>query len=102
MEVQETMPSPNEVQRRKQLKRKVRQEQRDRLNSGMPLPREALEALFDHLDTSLAQGCDHTLAHTRAFLDARGLPSEAIVPWLVEQGGGCDCEVLANVEEQFS
>jgi hypothetical protein len=25
-----------------------------------------------------------------------------IVPWLREHGGYCDCEVLANVEDEFS
>jgi hypothetical protein len=24
-----------------------------------------------------------------------------VIPWLREQGGYCDCEVLANVEERW-
>jgi hypothetical protein len=31
----------------------------------------------------------------------RGLAVEKTVPWLREQGGYCDCEVLANVEDRF-
>jgi len=29
------------------------------------------------------------------------LDEDRIIPWLEEHGGGCDCEVLANVEEEF-
>ncbi len=28
-------------------------------------------------------------------------PKNDLVPWLQELGGYCDCEVLANVEQQF-
>jgi hypothetical protein len=24
-----------------------------------------------------------------------------VVPWLIAQGGGCDCEVLANLEDRW-
>lgn len=96
------MTPAEEKQRRKELKQRVLQEERDRLNNSLPLPREALQALFDHLDNSLAEGCDHTLRLTRAFLQQRSLPVDTILPWLVEHGGGCDCEVLANVEERFA
>jgi hypothetical protein len=95
------MPPADEAQRRKALKQRALQQERERLDSSMPLPREEFRALFDHLDVSLAEGCDHTLGQTRAFLQERGLPVDAILPWLVEQGGHCDCEVFANVEERF-
>ena len=36
------------------------------------------------------------------FLQANGLREATIIPWLGEHGGYCDCEVLANVEEEWS
>ena len=95
------MPSPEEKQRRKELQQQVRQQEQACLEASMPLSKEHLAALFNHLDQALAEGCDHTLRITRAYLRAQRLAEERVVPWLVELGGGCDCEVLANVEEHF-
>jgi hypothetical protein len=68
----------------------------------LPLTKADLKALFDHVDSRLAEhGCDHTLVHTREFLTQRGLPQETVVPWLREYHGYCDCEVIANVEEAW-
>lgn len=67
----------------------------------MPLSKEDLRGLFEHLDSELASGCDHTANKTLAYLRSRALSPEGIVPWLQELGGYCDCEVLANVEQQF-
>ena len=67
----------------------------------MPLSKTDLKALFDWLDETADQGCDGTLRWTRHFLHAHGLPEGAIVDWLMDYGGGCDCEVLANVEEAW-
>jgi hypothetical protein len=93
------MPSPEENQRRKELQRQVRQQERARLDASLPMPREQLSGLCDHLDQALAPGCDHTLRFTRDYLRGEGLSEDRILPWLVELGGGC--EVLANVEEHF-
>ena len=35
------------------------------------------------------------------FLEEHHCPVQAVVEWLRKNGGGCDCEVLDNVEEQF-
>lgn len=66
----------------------------------MPLSLNDLGNLFDHLDDKLGiNNCDHTSNFTIAFLRSANLDQEKIVPWLEEQGGSCDCEILANVEE---
>lgn len=96
------MPSSSEKHRRKELKQQVRQREQARQEAGMPLSHEALSSLFGHLDGALSEGCDHSLRLTRAWLGARGLDEQRIVTWLGDLGGGCDCEVLANVEEKFS
>lgn len=65
----------------------------------MPLSKMDLKALFDWLDETADRGCDGTLLRTRDFLHERGLPEKPVINWLTGYGGGCDCEVLANVEE---
>ena len=95
------MPSAKEKRRRKELQKQMRQQVRARLDASLPLTRKQLTGLFDRLDKALADGCEHDLRFTRAYLQAQGLPEEGIVPWLGELGGYCDCEVLANVEEHF-
>ena len=68
----------------------------------MPISLNELGNLFDHLDEELGvQGCDHSSKITSAFLSKKNLKPELILPWLEEQGGYCDCEILANVEEAW-
>ncbi len=39
---------------------------------------------------------------TKVFFGSRGIDNfEEKAEWLNENGGYCDCEVLANVEEKF-
>lgn len=95
------MTSTDEKARRKALARGAAERGRAEAVAAMPIALSHLHALFDHLDAALEHGCDHSLRLTRAFLLARGLPEAGTVPWLLGQGGGCDCEVLANVEEAW-
>ena len=38
---------------------------------------------------------------TLKSLEEHYCPVQAIVEWMYKNGGGCDCEVLDNVEERF-
>lgn len=96
------MPSKAEQESRKAMVRKIAQRQRADVVASMPITRDQLAQLFEHLDGALSAGCDHSLKLTRQFLRARGLSEAAIVPWLGEYGGYCDCEVLANVEQEWT
>ena len=96
------MVDQSEKDRRKALQRQARDQERAKARAAQPLPDEQLRQLFDLLDQQLSSGgCDHTLRHTRSFLESSGVSPESVLPWLLEQGGGCDCEVLANVEEHW-
>lgn len=44
-------------------------------------------------------GCDHTRRLTTRWLEEHDLPVSEIFAWLDSQGGSCDCEILANVEQ---
>ena len=65
----------------------------------MPIPQEALEALIAWVDAACKrEGCDHSLRHTRAWLTANRQPIATTEIALLAQGGGCDCEVVLNVD----
>ena len=87
----------NEAQKR--LKAQWRDQQR---KAALPLLIPELRAMFDMLDVEVpCQGCDHTRRLTRAWRASRGHDVERVFAWLDSQGGYCDCEILANVEEKL-
>ncbi|MEO6906992.1 MAG: DUF2695 domain-containing protein [Abditibacteriaceae bacterium] len=95
------MPSKSEAEQRKKLVREAARREQASAEARMPISKANLTELFDYLDSALEAGCDHSLRFTLAFLQAQELPSTAIIPWLGEYGGHCDCEVLANVEDHW-
>ena len=89
--------------RKKALKHQFKERERAEAEARLPLPKPELAALFDRLDEVLREhDCDHTLRHTEGFLAERGLAAASVVAWLRKAGGYCDCEVLANVEDQWA
>lgn len=88
----------NKDLRKHELKKAWKEQQCQQLAVSIPMPQQDLRDLFDHLD-ELCASCDHTLRYTMAFLKQRGLNAECIVTWLRDNGGYCDCEVIANVED---
>jgi predicted house-cleaning NTP pyrophosphatase (Maf/HAM1 superfamily) len=95
------MTSKTEQERRKTIVREIAKQKKAAAIAVMPICQNDLSDLFDYLDTALVVGCDHTLRLTSQFLQARELPEPAILAWLNEYGGYCDCEVLANVEQEL-
>jgi len=65
----------------------------------MPIPPDALEALIGYVDGRVRDaGCDNTRRFTREWLAREGWPVHPTEFALIAQGGGCDCEVVMNVE----
>ena len=87
--------------RKRVLKAEFKAQELEALEASMPVIKEELRGLFRYLRSVEASGCDHTPKKTLSYLRSRSLNSERIVHWLQELGGYCDCEVLANVEQQF-
>jgi hypothetical protein len=70
---------------------------------SLPMPADLFRQLFDRLDERLIEdGCDHSLRLTEEFLAGSEVDTEAVLAWLAERGGYCDCEVLANVEDEVT
>ena len=97
------MPDKNEIERRKQIKKDLREKARLEFEQSLPMKREVFQELFDYLDDKLGEhNCDHSLKLTNKFLDEKSITNISEVQnWLNENGGYCDCEVLGNVEEMF-
>jgi len=87
---------------RKEALDRWKADQRAAARAKLPLPNKQMQAFFDMLDVEFPRkGCDHTLRLTRAWLAENGLPVEAVITWLQENGGYCDCGALANAEEAW-
>ena len=73
------------------------------MTDDLPVSNADLRALFELLDEESGNGyeCDHGFTLTRRFLAERRLPVEDVLRWLGENGAGCDCEVIFNVEQQW-
>jgi hypothetical protein len=79
-------------------KKSWKAEERRRARAAFPLPDADLAELFDEVARQLDDhGCDDTRRFTDAWARARSSSVELLNAWLDDNGGFCDCEVLANV-----
>lgn len=97
------MTSKSEKENRKEILRGLKEKAKADFNNSLPMDKEAFNELFDCLDERLGGGgCGHTMNMTLGFLKEREVKNvDQVVEWLNGNGGYCDCEVLANVEELF-
>lgn len=97
------MPDKKEIEKRKEIKKKLREKAIIEFEKKLPISSEIFLNLFDFLDEKLSKSdCEDTLKLTTEFLIINKI--ENIVEtknWLNNNGGFCDCEVLYNIEEKF-
>ena len=87
---------------KKKILKALKEKKKNEFEKSLPMSRELFEQLFDFLDKKLAEvGCSNTPSLTMDFLKQNDIESEPVLAWLEEYGGYCDCEILANVEENF-
>lgn len=97
------MPDKSEKERRKRILEDQKKKADQEFETSLPTSRENFIKLFDYLSRHLGdKDCDDTNILTRTFLVNFNVDNvEDVLDWLAEHGGYCDCEILANVEEQF-
>ncbi len=97
------MPDKIEKERRKQIADVLAKKANEGFESSLPFSRGKFNSLFDYLDNELGEKeCDNNLAMTSTFLKSNNITDiDKIIDWLNENGAGCDCEVLGNVEALF-
>jgi hypothetical protein len=94
------MPDKNEKARRKAIQRATRGDAKQKVLNSLPVPAPVLKALFNYVDQQLkSTECDNTLRHALDFVRNNSLPEKAVVDWLEDNHGYCDCETLWNSEE---
>jgi len=87
---------------RKKIVKELKEQKKTEFEKSLPMTRNLFRQLFDFLDKKLADdGCSNTLSLTTKFLKQNNIACETVLDWLRKNGGYCDCEVLANVEEKF-
>ena len=97
------MPDKSNKERRKQIMDDLKNKAEQEFESSLPMSSDNFKILFDYLDTHLNdKGCDDTNTLTKTFLLQSNIEKlDEVLEWLADHGGYCDCEILANVEEQF-
>lgn len=96
------MKSPDEKEKRRELQLQFQQQQKEAFITSLPMEAAVFTNLFDYLDHKLEEeGCDHSLRFTEEYLQQFNLPKQQTIAWLNANGGFCDCEVLANIEDHF-
>jgi F0F1-type ATP synthase membrane subunit b/b' len=98
------MPDKSEKERRKQIMDDLKHKADQEFERSLPMSRDNFKKIFDHLDTQLDdKSCDDTYSLTKAFLLKLKIEKvDEVLEWLADHGGYCDCEILANVEEQLN
>ena len=91
----------DEKKRRRSILQNLKASERTQFLSSLPASESDIKALFDYLDENLGN-CDDTLRQTTEFIREKKLPENEVISWLNENGGFCDCEVLANVEDNWN
>lgn len=91
--------SKRDSEQRRKLKA-WKADERAKAEAALPAPKERLLGLFHELDERLsATPCDHSLRFTMAWAARVGAPQITLARWVQENGGYCDCEVLANIPD---
>lgn len=97
------MPDKDETERRRQIRRELREKANLKFEQSLSVSREIFKSIFDFINKHLLENeWDNTLKLTRKFLEENQITNtDEVISWLQNNGGYCDCEVLYNVEEQF-
>lgn len=105
------MPSKEEKKRRREIVKSISAHEHAQAEARRPLEKRVLRELLDHLERSIfvqledgqiAARCDHTLKHTKKYLQDIGVWRDEMVEWFGEYGGYCDCEVAYNVFDYWT
>ncbi|MER3631098.1 MAG: hypothetical protein C4325_02125 [Blastocatellia bacterium] len=71
-------------------------EQLEAFIDSLPAGPETISRLLDYLEDELFDSeCDHSLRHSMRFMMENGLNFPKLTAWLTNNGGYCDCALLA-------
>ena len=74
------MPNEQEKEHRKDIRDRLKQQERDNFVQSLPVNQEVFKQLFDYLDAELQlHGCNHTDKLTRYFLDKNCANTDEVI-----------------------
>lgn len=82
---------------KKKLKAKFKADEEKKMLESIPMKIGDLKDMLTYLNRVDAPPCNHKLTDTEAWLSTKGIQPSLVIPWLNENGGYCDCEVIYNV-----
>ncbi len=83
-------------------KRQWKARQREAARGAFPVSDALLQTLFKSVEELVNEnGCDHSLRFTEQWIAKNQQPREPLIRWLDENGGFCDCEVVANAYDHW-
>jgi len=69
---------------------------------ALPLGQETISELLNYLEDELYDSeCNHSLQYSMRFMMENNLNFPKITSWLNDNGGYCDCKVLAEIAPQW-
>ncbi len=82
--------------------REWKQKEREKFLKTLPFSEEKFNELFDYLDAELEKTkCKNDYTLSKMFLEKNSIDFENCIDFFIQNGGGCDCEILMNIEELF-
>jgi hypothetical protein len=65
---------------------------------SLPAGPDTISGLIDHVEDELYESeCNHSLGHSMKYMMDNRLNFGKITSWLNDNGGYCDCKVLAEI-----
>jgi hypothetical protein len=89
-------------QDKKALKKAFKEAELKAFRETLPMKEDDFLPLFDFLDSELSENeCKNDFTLLESYCKQNKLDFHSLAQWFRGQGGYCDCEIIANVEEQF-
>lgn len=84
------------------MRKASEEKERVSFRASLPMEETKFPPFFDFLDQQLGEyGCGHDLSLVGKYCTKNNLDFVTLSKWCEKYGGYCDCEVLANVEDEF-
>lgn len=68
----------------------------------LPAGQETISKLLDHIEDALYDTeCNHSLQYAMKYMMERHLDFPKLTSWLSDNGGYCDCKVMAEIAPKW-
>jgi len=90
-------------QDKKALRKAFKEAELTEFRKSLPMNEDDFLPLFNFLDSALSENdCKNDFTLLESYCKQKELDFSALAQWFKGQGGYCDCEIYANVEEKFA